>query len=684
MRLVLCALILVASAAAQTLRLDATGAFFTDRPSNNNPTVVATTTVGKITDASFSSYAGDRKSALMLENLVFDFLLGKECAARGLARTAPTLARSLAMRRAFESLSNDGQAIGGSLARYATDELRSLRLRELVGASRSIDKDALLARFHHRYGVDGVRVRVRHILCTDDMSKPQTAMQRAKALHQRLLAGESFEALLKQSHDRVARRMLRNPKRRHNAGFLAGYNYHRYGEDFASVVRKLEVGAISEPVVSESGVHIVQVVTRKVTELEKVLASLRLELGGGKARSSEVLAVRRELLAKYNFQPTANIAKNTPRRVNAGGTVKVPATATPTAWPHYRGNPSLHGTSPGHLGKRPTLAWTFPTNGEILSSPVIQDGTVFVGSTDNSVYAIDLATGKQRWAQPTKDMVEAPPLVLGDHVYIGSSDFFFYALDKKTGAPQWQFETQDRILGGANWFTGKDGKRRIVVGSYDAHVYCFDEAGTKLWAYETDNYVNGSPAIHNGEVIFGGCDAGLHLVDGETGQRITKIDLGSGCQVAGSVALLDDKAYFGHYGNEFLRVDLDSGDIDWRYPSKREGFCSSPALNDTYAVFGGRDKNLHCVLRKDGTPQWQFKTRRKVDASAVIAGDKVIFGSGDGRLYMLDLKTGKELWRYDIGKPIYSSPAVVDGMIVVGASDKRVYAFHAPIEKRGK
>ena len=69
--------------------------------------------------------------------------------------------------------------------------------------------------------------------------------------------------------------------------------------------------------------------------------------------------------------------------------------------------------------------------------------------------------------------------------------------------------------------------------------------------------------------------------------------------MAGSVALLDDKAYFGHYGNEFLRVDLDSGEVDWRYPSKREGFCSSPALNDTYAVFGGRDKNLHCVLRKD-------------------------------------------------------------------------------------
>lgn len=678
-------LVPVASAATQTpkpptLRLDVTGAFFTDRGKGNNTTVVASTTAGVITEDSWTSYAGKRKSARMLENLAFDYLLGRECAARGIARTAPTFARSLAMRRALESQqSAGGRPIGGSLARYATDELRNLRMRGLVGAARSIDNEALLARFHHRYGVDGVRVRVRHILCTDDMSSPQTAQQRARALHARLLAGESFETLLHESHDRVARRLLRNPKRKAEAGFLPGYNYHRYGEKFAAAVRALAIDAISQPVQSPVGYHLIQVVSRKVTERNKVAATLRLELGGGKARSSEILALRRQLLAKYKYQPTKQLAQ--PTRVHIAANTQTPATATPTAWPHYRGNPSLHGTSPAHIGKHPTLAWTFPTKDEILSSPVIQDGTVFIGSTDNSVYAIDLATGKQQWAYPTQDMVEAPPLVLNGKVYIGSSDFFFYALDAKTGAMLWKFECQDKILGGANWFVGKDGKKRIVVGSYDAHVYCFDEAGTKLWAYETDNYVNGTPAIHNGEVVFGGCDAGLHMVDGETGDRITKIDLGAGCQVAGSVALLGDKAYFGHYGNEFLRVDLDSGDIDWRYASKREGFCSSPALNDKYAVFGGRDKNLHCVRRLDGTPQWRFKTRRKVDASPVITGDKVLFGSGDGRLYMLSLDSGKELWSYDIGKPVYSSPAVVDGMIVVGASDHRVYAFHAPVEK---
>lgn len=673
---------LIGMATGQSLRLDASGAFFTQQTPSNNATVVATTTAGVLTNDSFTNYAGERKSPRVLENLAFDYLLARECESQGIARTAAVLARAIAMRFSLESQqSPTGEAIGGSLARYATDQLRDLRIRELVGARRSIDKESLLARFHHRYGVDGVRVRVRHILCTNERSKPQTAQQRAKGLREQLQNGTSFDDLLKSSHDRLTRRMLRDPQRSESAGVLTGYNYNRYGDNFTAAVRSLEVGSISQPVTSESGCHIIQVLDRKITKFASVAAALRLELGGGKARSSEVLALRRELLDKYSYEANYRFAAASPLPI-AVQTDFTPAIATPTEWPHYRGNPQLQGTAPGLIGNDPKLAWTFATKDEIISSPAVVDGTVFIGSTDNSVYAIDQVTGDERWSYRTGDMVEAPAMVLDGRVYIGSSDGILYALDAKTGELAWKFKTEDKILGSANWFTSMTGEKRIVVGSYDACVYCLDDNGKKLWVYETDNYVNGTPAIHNGNMIFGGCDAGLHVVNVETGERVSKIDLGQGCQVAGSVALLANKAYLGHYGNEFLRVSLDSGDIDWRYTSKRDGFVSSPAVNTDYVVFGGRDKSLHCVARKDGTPQWKFKTRRKVDASPVITGDKVVFGSGDGRIYLLSLKDGKELWNYDIGKAIYSSPAVVNGMIIVGTGDHRVYAFHAPASSK--
>ena len=98
-------------------------------------------------------------------------------------------------------------------------------------------------------------------------------------------------------------------------------------------------------------------------------------------------------------------------------------------------------------------------------------------------------------------------------------------------------------------------------------------------------------------------------------------------------------------------------------------------MGDQRVVFGGRDKRLHCVQRSDGKEVWSFPTRRKVDGSPVIVGEKVVFGSGDGWVFVLSLKDGSELWSYEIGRPIMSSPAVVDGHILVGANDSRLYCF---------
>ncbi|MGK0205679.1 MAG: hypothetical protein ACI9S9_004770, partial [Planctomycetota bacterium] len=365
-RTFLASLLLAGLVPAQSLRLDASGAFFTERAAGSDTATAATTTTGVLTNDSFTSYAGDRKSPRVLENLAFDYLLARECEAKRVARTASTLARSMAMRFSLESTqSPTGAAIGGSLARYATDQLRDLRIRELVGARRSINKEALLARFHHRYGQGGVRVRVRHILCTDERSKPQTAQQHAASLRARLQDGVSFDELLKFSHDRLTRRLLRDPRRRDDAGVLAGYNYNRYGDAFTAVVRSLEVGAVSQPVISETGCHLVQVLDRKETKLSSVAASLQLELGGGKARSSEILTLRRELLAKYRFQTKHRFARATTVQIAVRHNIK-PAIASPTEWPHYRGNPQLHGTAPGHIGHKPTLAWTFATKDEIL------------------------------------------------------------------------------------------------------------------------------------------------------------------------------------------------------------------------------------------------------------------------------------------------------------------------------
>ena len=151
----------------------------------------------------------------------------------------------------------------------------------------------------------------------------------------------------------------------------------------------------------------------------------------------------------------------------------------------------------------------------------------------------------------------------------------------------------------------------------------------------------------------------------------------AGSYIAGSAALVDNKAYIGHYGEKLICVDLLAKKILWEYGDEKKGgaFFSSPAVNSKYVIIGSRDRSVHCVKKENGEGVWKFRTRDDVDSSPVICGDRVIVGSTDGRIYMIDIEDGSEKWSYEIGAAIVSCPAIIDGKIVVGADDGFVYAF---------
>src|SRR5207249_5194401 len=134
--------------------------------------------------------------------------------------------------------------------------------------------------------------------------------------------------------------------------------------------------------------------------------------------------------------------------------------------------------------------------------------------------------------------------------------------------------------------------------------------------YQSSNYVNESPAVAGGQTVFGGCDAMLHVISLGNGQQVKEVE--AGAYIAGSVALADERAYFGQFENEFLCVDLKEGKKAWSFHDRNFPYFASPAVTTDRVVFGGRDKLLHCVKREDGKPLWSFATRGKVDSSPVI------------------------------------------------------------------
>ncbi|GEM_PF-6571050 len=76
------------------------------------------------------------------------------------------------------------------------------------------------------------------------------------------------------------------------------------------------------------------------------------------------------------------------------------------------------------------VKWKFPTQGNIWSSPAIaDDGTIYVGSDDNYLYAIN-PDGSLKWKFQTQNMIRSSPAIADDGtIYVGSHDDNFYAIE---------------------------------------------------------------------------------------------------------------------------------------------------------------------------------------------------------------------------------------------------------------
>ena len=108
------------------------------------------------------------------------------------------------------------------------------------------------------------------------------------------------------------------------------------------------------------------------------------------------------------------------------------------------------------------VKWTLPTGDRIVSSPVFSDGTIFFGSDDGNVYAVDAASGALNWKFRTGDVVHASPAYADGVVYFGSWDSYFYAVDRRLDGLR---RRPQRHAGGA-----RPRKRRAAMGIPDGGV----------------------------------------------------------------------------------------------------------------------------------------------------------------------------------------------------------------------
>ena len=71
--------------------------------------------------------------------------------------------------------------------------------------------------------------------------------------------------------------------------------------------------------------------------------------------------------------------------------------------------------------------WSYNTGGQVYSSPAVANGIVYVGSVNDTLYALNATTGALLWSYTTGNWIYSSPTVANGVVYIGSYDYNVYA-----------------------------------------------------------------------------------------------------------------------------------------------------------------------------------------------------------------------------------------------------------------
>lgn len=141
--------------------------------------------------------------------------------------------------------------------------------------------------------------------------------------------------------------------------------------------------------------------------------------------------------------------------------------------------------------------WSFSTNGIITASPVVGDGIVYIASDDDSVYAIDQPTGKERWHATEEGALDATPVLNGSTLVVVTRDGKVHALDAGTGEQRWTVDIHDTVRVSGGGLAGA-GQRVAVVGESGLLRLLDLGTGAERGRWQAAVGPHGAPAIAGG------------------------------------------------------------------------------------------------------------------------------------------------------------------------------------------
>jgi len=361
-----------------------------------------------------------------------------------------------------------------------------------------------------------------------------------------------------------------------------------------------------------------------------------------------------------------------------------------TPWPMFHHDLAHTGLSQYDTSANPGFQkWKFATRGYVTSSPAIgSDGTIYVGSGDGNLYAIN-TDGSEKWAFDTGYALVGSPAIGSDGtIYVSSGNSSFYAVNSD-GTLKW--EIVGDFQSDSSPAIGTDGT--IYIGCDLVKLCAVNSNGTQKWAFATAFFgqVYSSPAIGSDGTIYVGSGSNEFTTSGNLyavnpdGSQKWAFDTGYIGLPSPAIGA-DGTIYVGSGDMLYALIDGGQGIVmeKWAFTTTDGQVASTPAIGSDGTIYIGSGYNFYAI-NPDGTQKRAFATGAFLfaESSPAIGSDGTIFvASYDGTLYAFTdggQGTVTEKWAFAAGGAVESSPAIgSDGTIYIPSFYYNLYAVGIP------
>ena len=366
------------------------------------------------------------------------------------------------------------------------------------------------------------------------------------------------------------------------------------------------------------------------------------------------------------------------------GPSQATSTATATAsvasaafadMPMYRMDPTHQGVQPGPGPEgQPQLAWSVKAGGPIESSPILANDTLFFGSDDGYLYALDPRTGADRWRLDLGAPAPASPAFDAGVVVVVDRSGILHGVNATTGIEAW------RTAAVANPAPPALADGIVYVTGSDHKVHGFDvQTGAEQWSWTTSGSLNDPLAVGAGSVYTSTDDGVVHAIalTGATEswhQQLDSTAVGYPI-ISGDVVLVNILQGPGEPSGQLYGLDRADGHLLWRFRAPSGLQVSMGSVRDGILYAPTQSDGIYAFRVADGTQVWHATGPTVFFPTALVDDTLYMTAESPPQIAAVKASDGSALWALPMADIPKGNPVVTGGMLFAADSSGEVRAY---------